>query len=115
MPDEVPIPKEWRAKVVDILRSEDSQRILFTWEGRNLWQARFPDAYPFQLWKALIATFSNDTLTGKAIGDMAEGYETWAFFFIQEDIKLYGKVGLHPDGLRIKIYSAHTPRKGNTL
>jgi hypothetical protein len=116
MPHEVHIPQEWRSHVVAILRSGDERRILFTVEGRNLWQARFPDAYPsFELWDALIACLSDEAITGIPIPDMAEGYDTWEFFFTQDAVKLYGKVGLHPNGVRIKIYSAHPPRKGDTL
>jgi hypothetical protein len=109
------IPAAWRQAVVAILRTEDDHKILFTFDGRNQWQARFPDAWPFQLWQALIVALADEELEGQEITDMAEGYETWEFFFYQSGVRLYGKIGLHPDALRIKIYSAHPPRKGNTL
>lgn len=93
----------------------NDSNIQFTFEGRNLWQARFPNAWTSDLWEALGAALIKDNITGQEITDMAEGYETWEFFFNQDSVKLYGKVGLHPNRSRIKIYSAHPPRKGDVL
>lgn len=80
-----------------------------------MWQATFPDAYPYQLWDVLIKTLSDEEIEGEPVYDMEEGYDTWKFFFYQEGVKLFGKVGLHPQGIHVKVYSAHRPRKGDKL
>jgi len=48
---------------------------------------------------------------------MDEPAETYAFFFTHERVKMYGKVGLMPDGSVVIIYSSHRPdpSKGERL
>ncbi len=115
MTDEIPISKAWRTQVVAILKSGDKRRIYATRDCLRRWEAAFPDAFEYELRNILCSALSDDTLVGIQIHDMEEGYDTWKFFFSYRTRKLYGKVGLHPSCLMIKIYSAHPSNKGDFL
>lgn len=111
----VPIPAEWRSQVVRILRSGDKGRIQSTAVSVSDWSATFPAAWDYQRLEALASALSVDGITGKQIGNMVPKCDAYEFFFSFDGRKLYGKIGLLPDGTVIIIFSTHIPRRGDKL
>lgn len=111
-----PIPDEWKRKVREAIDSGDPGRILVRLSAQKRWDDAFPLSFPFQMLAALAEALSDRKILG-ARKIMDESTETYAFFFYYERTKMYGKVGLQPDGTVIIVYSAHTPDslKGDRL
>src|ERR1700738_4188845 len=118
MPSETenePIPNEWRVAVCQILRPGTvGKEIEQTLRSFQEWEAAFPAAFTFDLIDALRETLSRPDVRGKQVQAKDPG-ETWAFLFWHETRKMYGKVCLRLCGKRVKIISAHTPLKGESL
>lgn len=50
-----------------------------------------------------------DTVTGRHITDMVPPCDTYAFWFTFAQTKLYGKIGLLPNGTVVFVFSSHKP------
>lgn len=110
-----PIPAEWRAAVVKVLRSGDKSKIQSTKESRFDWDATFPNSYPYQRWEAMAQALATDGICGNYIADMVPPCKAYEFWFVFDERQLYGKIGLLPSGDLIIIFSSHIPRKGEEL
>lgn len=110
------IPDEWKRKVRDALDSDDPARIKVRQRALRDWTDAFPLAFPYELLASISDALNDPTITG-ARKVMDEPAETYAFFFSFQEVKMYAKVGLMPDGSVVIIYSAHTPdaNKGDRL
>ena len=108
------IPSAWKGSVCAILRTADERKIHMVLAARNDWAATFPDEWHQNLYAALIDALSLTDIEGER-KEMNEAGETYAFFFMHNNTKLYGKVNLLPDGQVLIIYSAHRPRLGDRL
>ena len=83
--------------------------------ARNEWEAAFPDAWDHQWNEALIAALAVDTAAGRHITDMVPPCDAYAFWFTYCQTRLYGKIGLLPNGTVIVVFSSHKPMKGDVL
>jgi hypothetical protein len=110
-----PIPKEWRAAVVGALEADDRARVIRRQVARNDWNSTFPYAWESQWDEAIIAGLTGETVLGRRVPDMVPRCDAYAFWFVFERTKLYGKIGLLPDGRVIIVFSSHKPRKGDEL
>ena len=108
------IPEDWRRKVCAILQLGDGTKIAITQRARTDWYSIFPLLFSSDLYQAVIRALANQNVEGKKVS-MNEAGEVYAFFFSHENIPLYGKINLRPDGTAVIIYSAHRPLKGDTL
>lgn len=107
-----PIPKEWRERVTQILRSGDRHFILSTTQSNRDWSAAFPDAWDFNRWEALASALDIPGGMGRHILDMEPPCDAYEFWFSFRGRKLIGKIGLLPEGKIIIVFSSHIPRKG---
>lgn len=113
--DEVEIPADWRKCVCDILRTRDGSRIRIVNRAKHEWDAAFPMSFAFDLYNALLDALEVEGVTGKRVTGMLPPGEVWAFWFVHEGQRLYGKVNLLEGKLSIMVYSAHRPLKGDKL
>ena len=109
------IPKEWKKTVLSILRSNDDDCIIIKNIAIRLFSDLFPYAFTHDLLNAFIDGLDDDEIKGRQIYTMNEEGTTWEFIFTHQKEKLYGKICLTPNNEIIIIYSAHTPRKGDTI
>jgi len=109
------IPDNWRSAVVAILRAVNKQRIISTDVATKDWNATFPETWIYERFEAIASALDNDEIMGCLINDMTPPCIAYEFFFSYNQRKLYGKVGLLPDGKVIIIFSNHIPRKGDVL
>ena len=109
------IPSEWKNAVLTILRSGDEDSIIIKKIAIRLFNDLFPCAFTHDLLNALINGLGDDEIKGRQIFTMDEEGTTWEFIFTHQKEKLYGKICLTPDNKLVIIYSAHAPRKGDTI
>lgn len=104
-----PIPEAWRRSVCADLRAR-GKRLEMKASCYERWQEDFPD----ETYLSLLHDFEymlSRTLQGCPVvldPPAAEG-ETWEFWFMHGNEKVYGKILLRKDGKGIVIYSAHLP------
>jgi len=110
--NECRIPEAWRNSVIGALKSGDKLRVIRKAYAQHGWFSKFPDSWEHQWDNALIVALSNNDVIGLHITDMEPPCDAYAFWFTFDEVKLYGKVGLLPDGHVIIIFSSHQPRKG---
>jgi proteasome lid subunit RPN8/RPN11 len=110
------IPEEWKRKVCGALDSDDDKRCVIRQRALLDWAATFPLAFAYEQRVALSEALRQPEIMGER-KVMDEPAETYAFFFTHERVKMYGKVGLMPDGSVVIIYSSHRPdpSKGERL
>ena len=110
---EVQIPAEWREAVCRILLTHDKHLIDSIPQADRDWHSTYPNAWDSERDDALAAALSNDGVTGLHITDMIPPCDAYAFWFSFQEDRLYGKVGLTPDGRIVIIFSSHRPRRGD--
>jgi len=110
---EGPIPVEWRQTVCRILDSHDPDAIDATPQADRDWHSTYPYAWDYERDDAMAAALRDDGVTGLHITDMIPPSDTYAFWFTYQQTRLYGKIGLLPNGKIIIIFSSHRPRKGD--
>ena len=111
-----PIPEEWRKRVVAVLRGRvpgATFEVVLT--ARRNWKDTFAGAFDHELPDAIARWLSQAYVEGQQVFGMTPPGTVYEFFFFHESTKLYGKVGLHTDNTVVIIFSAHVPRKGDTL
>lgn len=96
------------------LRSADRKRIEWTSQATRDWTAATMSVFVSEAEEAMIRALSARSVSGLSV-PLREDGETYAFWFHYDDRQLYGKICLRPDGVRIKVISAHAPRKGDRL
>lgn len=107
-----PIPKAWRDSVVRILRTGDFRLIEWTGPARQRWEDdTFGNAERYDAHDAMINTLQCDDVTGCETTSQPGQCGTYEFFFYYGSRKMYGKIALFDDRLRILVLSAHAPRK----
>ena len=109
---ETPIPKEWRTVVIAILRSGDKSRIFTTQQADRDWGATCPNAWLGDRHKAMADALERDEISGRHIINMEPPCDTYEFWFLFDERRFLGKIGLRSDGRLIIIFSSHIPRKG---
>lgn len=114
-PKLVLIPDRWRTTVANILRSGEPERIKTTIQSDLDWEAAFPEEHWDYVRFGALASALESPIKGKLITTMKEPGDTYEFFFLHRNVRMYGKINLKPDGKVILIYSSHTPRKGGIL
>ena len=75
------------------------------------WEAIFPAAFLHDLYAAIAFALASQELEAERVDGMADSGDIYAFFFYHRTQKLYGKIGLRPDGNVVTIYSAHRPQR----
>jgi hypothetical protein len=108
------IPDVWREAVAKILREGDRDCIEWTKQAFLDWRAATLSQFRNEAYDVMANYLSTPGAIGASI-NLPEDGETYAFFFRYRDHVLYGKICLRPSKQRIKIVSAHTPRKGDRL
>jgi hypothetical protein len=109
---EQPIPLEWRKAVVKVLRCGEKTRIQSTEESNHDWASTFPNSWFYERPEAMARALAVEGITGKHITDMDPPCDAYAFWFHHEACRMYGKIGLLPNGDVVIIFSSHIPRKG---
>lgn len=109
------IPDAWRQSVLSILASNDRNRIIWRRRPREETSAKFPNAWLSDFHSAMARTLRQTPVTGKLILGMNEPGETWAFFTMFAEHRLYAKINLLPDHRVIILYSLHPPNHGDQL
>ncbi len=110
---EAPIPETWIKPVVRILQNGTIAReILVPERVRRDWDAGSLGAFLWDVREPLIKALSISGVTGKLIMDQPEPGETYAFWFLYDSRKFYGKICLYNDKIKLKLLSAHRPDKG---
>ncbi len=110
------VPDEWKVAVLAILREGDLDRVeIKETSARIPFADLFPGAFTYEMLAAFEDGLRDDDLIGRQIHDMNEEGVTWAFLFTHRKKKIFGKICLTPKNELIIIYSAHAPRKGDTL
>ena len=100
--------------MVRILREGDGGCIEWTKQAFLDWRAATLSQFRYEAHEAMADSLSVTEATGVRV-DLPEDGETFAFFFTYEKRVLYAKICLRSSKLRIKVISAHTPRKGDEL
>ena len=108
------IPDDWRNAVVRILRAGDEAQIEWTKQAFLDWRAATLSQFRYEAYEAMADGLGVANAAGVQV-DLLDDGQTFAFFFTHENRPLYGKICLRPSKVRIKIVSAHTPRKGDKL
>ena len=108
------IPDDWRKAVVQILREGDESRIEWTKQAFLDWRAATLSQFRYEAYEAMADGLGVAGVAGARV-DLPEDGETFAFFFTYEKRILYGKICLRSSKVRIKIVSAHAPRRGDKL
>jgi hypothetical protein len=107
------IPDDWRNAVTRILRDGDERYIEWTKQALLDWRAATLSQFRYEAYEAMADGLG---VAASGVGvDLPEDGETFAFFFTYENRVLYGKICLRSSKIRIKIVSAHTPRRGDKL
>jgi len=111
---EAPIPSDWIQSVLKILRSgKFGREIVLTKTVYNRWDAdTLGAAFIEDVRDPLIASLSATGVTGSHIAGQQEPGVTYAFWFIYNNRKFYGKICLYNDKARLKLLSAHRPDRG---
>lgn len=110
------IPAKWRKAVIKVLRCGEKTRIQSTQESDHDWGSTFPASWIFyDRPETMAKALEVDGIIGKHVTDMDPPCEAYAFWFHYEKRRMYGKIGLLPNGDVIIIFSSHIPRKGNIL
>jgi hypothetical protein len=110
-----PIPEEWKRSVLAILKAGHAKRIEVRLRAVLDFQAMFPGAFMYEIYKAFIDALSEPGLEGRRVQGMEPDGETYEFIFRHRKNVLYGKICLTMDGRLVVIFSAHRPLKGETL
>lgn len=114
MAGDIPIPEHWTKPVCAILRESNPYKIDWTVRAFLEWQAATLSPFHFEAQEAMANALSKPGVVGVKVSLLEVG-ESYAFWFIFSNIKLYGKICLRPNKLNIKIISAHTPTRGDEL
>ncbi len=114
MAGEIPIPEDWIRPVCAILREGGPYKIDWTVRAFQEWQAATLSAFHYEAEEAMAKALSKPGVVGVKV-PLPEPGESYAFWFIYSEIKLYGKICLRPNKLNIKVISAHTPTRGDEL
>lgn len=109
------VPEEWKAKVREVLSSDDRKRIQIRQRALTDWSALFPELFSYQLLEALCDALSDSELIGNQVFTMDEPGEVYEFIFSYKKRYIYSKLNLCPNGTIVIVYSAHRPLKGNNL
>ena len=110
-----PIPEEWRKDVCTILRKNDKHFIDLKIQAEIDFFKHFPMLWEYQLFDGLCQYLQQDSCVGRQVLGMRERGEVYEFIFTLQGRKLYSKLNLTPSGKLVIVYSAHPPRKGDTL
>jgi hypothetical protein len=108
------IPDDWRKAAASVLREGNEHCIEWTKQAFLDWRAATLSQFRYEAYEAMAAYLSTPGATGARI-NLPEDGETFAFFFPYNERVLYAKLCLRPSKQRIKIISAHTPRRGDQL
>jgi hypothetical protein len=109
---EPPIPKDWIDAVVRIIRTGDLYReILITKSALQDWDAATM-TFPYELLDCITQSLNRNGVTGNLVEGLEERGQSYEFWIFHKGKQLYAKICLLEGKLKIKIISAHTPRKG---
>lgn len=106
-----PIPSEWRAAVVRLLRRGDPKQIRYTASGLQRWSNEFPYGERYQLEAAFRTVLERPDAKGCPVQMDYPPGTTWEFFFVFPREKLYGKILLRTNLDGLLILSAHRPER----
>ncbi len=107
------IPDGWKTSVVAILEREEAECILWTVRAFRDWQSCTSSAWRWEAYAAIASTLRESRIRGRQVFLPQESGETWAFGFAYRGTRLYCKICLVENRLKIKIISAHIPLKAD--
>jgi hypothetical protein len=108
----VPIPAAWRSSVCRILRKRINGTIISRERAGKGRLAISIDSWDYEWFDAMASALAVDGIVGRVVAMYEEG-ETYEFFFSFNDLKMYCKINLLPNGKIIIIYSNHPPKREN--
>jgi len=102
-----PIPESWRNVVVGILQTNDDRRIEWIPGALQRWKTDTFGAWKTEAYDAMIAALSDAATPGDETTSLPGQVSTYEFIFWRGNTRMYGKIALKNDRLRILIVSAH--------
>jgi hypothetical protein len=96
---------------VRILKTYDDQVIDWTWPAFQRWKAETFGAWRQEAYDGMIAALSVDGVLGNQTTSLAGQLATYEFLFLHGQRKMYGKIALRDDRIRILVLSAHRAQR----
>ena len=102
-----PIPESWLENVIRILGTQDDRQIEWTPPAFQRWKSETFGAWKYEAYEAMIAALSEEGVEGNETTSMPGQLATYEFLFHLGGKRMYGKIALRNDRMRILILSAH--------
>ncbi len=101
------IPKLWRQAVITALKTCEDRKIEWTLPALRRWTADTFGAWKSESYDLMIEALSNDDLEGNETTALPGQLAAYEFLFFRGNTKMYAKIALRNDKVRILILSAH--------
>jgi hypothetical protein len=114
----VPIPKDWRVSVIQVLATADRRQIKWTTPARQRWETDTFGAWVTDAYDGMIAALQDDSIEGNETTAFPGQIAAYEFLFFRNreqrgPEKMYGKIALEQGRISILILSAHRPERPN--
>lgn len=106
-----PIPRDWCAAVVRILRTQDNQVIEWTTPARQRWETDSIGSWAYEAYDGMIEALEDPDIEGNETTSYPGQIATYEFFFRHRKRQMYAKIALKEGRLRLLILSAHLPKR----